>query len=100
MVLRTNTAARRQLEETLYAIRRYQPEADGLRLVTVKDMPSAWGVAAKAMIEFLDGDLYGLFAYSHIKQKHFGIGDAAQFDRMRPFDGDAIANFELFFAER
>jgi glutathione S-transferase len=26
--------------------------ADGLRIVIVKDMPSAWGVAAKAMIEF------------------------------------------------
>ncbi|HAK52232.1 MAG TPA: hypothetical protein DCM54_10080 [Gammaproteobacteria bacterium] len=27
-------------------------EADGLRIVIVKDMPSAWGVAAKAMIEY------------------------------------------------
>ena len=27
-------------------------EADGLRIVIVKAMPSAWGVAAKAMIEY------------------------------------------------
>ena len=27
-------------------------EADGLRIVIVKAMPSAWGVAAKAIIEF------------------------------------------------
>ena len=27
-------------------------KADGLRIVIVKDMPSAWGLAAKAMIEF------------------------------------------------
>ena len=27
-------------------------ESDGLRIVIVKAMPSAWGIAAKAMIEF------------------------------------------------
>ena len=26
--------------------------ANGLRLVIVKDMPSAWGVAAKAMMDY------------------------------------------------
>ena len=31
--------------------------ADGLRIVIVKAMPSAWGVAAKAMIEYKSLDL-------------------------------------------
>ncbi|MEM7541143.1 MAG: hypothetical protein AAF384_06090 [Pseudomonadota bacterium] len=31
-------------------------KADGLRIVIVKAMPSAWGVAAKAMVEFKDLD--------------------------------------------
>ena len=35
----------------------------GLRIVIVKAMPSAWGIAAKAMIEFKELDFVFFFFY-------------------------------------